>query len=102
MDGELQRALGQLEGRFDGFEDKLKEFSEFAKNTTVKLSSLPCVEHQNKIEVLESCAELISNNNKEKLKGNISLRNSVIIAIVTFTIGIATALITSLIAVGTP
>jgi hypothetical protein len=88
---ELSEVVYELKGEFKYVKDTVKSMDE-------KMDSLPCITHGNEIETLrawkKSCNGINDFRVKETFKGNVSLRNLIISAILTFFLGIIGTLAT--------
>ena len=82
-----------LLGKLNGTVDAIKETVD---NLVDEVRKLPCSHHETVINELTVWKDNCKSNSTEKLKGNISLRNGLIIGCVTFISGVTMAVITNL------
>ncbi len=84
--------IGEIKGTLDNVKVRVEGIGE-------KVNSLPCVLHTSQIEILDNwkknCNITEQTEKIEQYKGNISLRNMVIIGVLTFLTGIALSVITN-------
>ncbi len=85
--------IGEIKGTLDNVKTRVESIGE-------KVNSLPCVLHTSQIDILDNwkknCLSTEQTEKIEQYKGNISLRNMVIIGVLTFLTGIALSVITNL------
>lgn len=96
--------LGELKGAFAEVKEDVRELVISQKKIVSTVEGLPCNTHSSKILAIEEWKKACNGEKQavqiEKVKGNISLKNGIIIGVITFLFGILTACITSFIAVG--
>lgn len=89
---DTERTLGRLEA----VTEALMKTSE---NLTATVSSLPCSEHTERLGTLEDWKRNCNGEKRsarvEKVKGMISLKNAVIIALLTGVLGVGSVLLTN-------
>lgn len=86
--GEIKGTLGEVKDNVDIL--------------TKEVKSLPCATHDQMLETLNTWKRDCNGVNLEKTKGNISLKNGIIILILTNAITLAIALITNFAMIGKP
>ncbi len=98
---ELILLIGELKGTMIAIQSTVLDLHKEIKTVSTDLGLLPCVKHTQEIEVLQdwqkACNGVKQIRNIEKMKGGISLRNSLIIGCVTFIFGVVLSIITSLV-----
>jgi hypothetical protein len=108
---QLYILIGQINGSVGGIQANMElqgrnigKLFDVVNSLSGQVNKLPCNQHTEQLESLSDWKKLCNGNtqavNLEKLKGTISLKNMIIVVVITNVITLGITLITNLIIVG--